>query len=238
MKRTTLLIAAALLIPAAAQAQVLNFEGIAPTYPFVYPSDRIFIQEFYNGGTSSAGTSGPNYGVEFSPNAEAHCLNTIGVVCTNASRGGQGDPNSQESGLFFASGTSMFMNLAAGFTNGFSLFYTAPYFTGSFEVWSGLNGTGTLLASLMLGLTTYDCPPGYFAGYCTFVPAGVSFSGTARSVTLSGRPLFIVFDDVTFGSATPGQLPGTTTPEPMSTIVTGSGLAGVAAARRRRTHQG
>jgi hypothetical protein len=229
MRGAAVLFAAALLLPLSASAQILNFEGINDGYP----SGFAFIQDFYNGGLSSVGTSGPNYGIEFSANAQAICLNTIGVSCSNTSRGGQGNPDSQLGGLFFLSGDATYMNRAAGFTTGFSFFYTAPNQGGSFSVWSGLNGTGILLASLNLGTTASTCAPQYNAGFCPFVAAGVGFAGTAQSVTFAGVANQIVFDDVTFGSIIPDEQP-TVVPEPISMVLMGTGLAGVAAVRRRR----
>ena len=49
------------------------------------------------------------------------------------------------------------MNVAAGFSTGFSFYYAAPFDTGSVTVWSGLNGTGTLLATDILALTPDGC---------------------------------------------------------------------------------
>ena len=200
---------------------VLDFEGINSTYP---TTNFASIEGFYDGGTSSAGTSGTNYGITFSSNALAICLNTTGVSCSNTSRGGQGDPNSQEGGLFFLSGSNTFMNDADGFTTGFSLFYTAINSPGSLEVYSGLDGTGTLLASLSLPTTQSNCPTTYGAGFCPFVPVGVSFAGTGQSISFAGVANQIVFDDVTFGSVTPGPQPSDT-PEPSSLIMilTGAG---------------
>jgi hypothetical protein len=234
MRGAAVLLSAVLLMPLSASAQVLNFEGINSSYPTT-TANFAFIQDFYNGGLSSAGTSGPNYGIEFSPNAQAICLNTPGVTCSNTSRGGQGNPESQLGGLFFLSGSATYMNRPAGFTTGFSFFYSAINQGGSFSVWSGLDGTGILLASLDLGTTASTCASEYNAGFCPFVAAGVGFAGTAQSVTFAGAANQIVFDDVTFGSEIPDQQPPPSmVPEPISMVLMGTGLAGVAAARRRR----
>ena len=135
----TALIGAAVAAPAG--AQVLNFEGVTTG------RDPVPIGNFYNGG------AGPNYGVDFSSNAITICLNTPSQTCSNTSRGGRGDPTSQGYGLFFLSGSQTYMNRSAGFTNGFSFFYSAVNSGGSFSVYSGLNGTGTLLGTLALPTT-------------------------------------------------------------------------------------
>ncbi|MGE5206396.1 MAG: PEP-CTERM sorting domain-containing protein [Chlamydiota bacterium] len=219
---------AAICISAGASTIDLTFEGIAP-----YPSNNdVQILNFYNGGTSSVGTSGPNYGISFPDNALLICLNTLSTFCSNTSRGGQGDPNSQLGGLYFLTGSSTYLNDPAGFTTGFSFNYAAPYYGGSIEVYSGLNGTGTLLASLTLPTTTSGPCPNYGAGYCPFFPIGVTFAGTAQSINFGGTANYIVFDDVTFGSPTPG--PGPNAPEPSSLAIFGSGIVGLAGLLRRR----
>jgi hypothetical protein len=204
-------------------AVVLNFEGINATYPSGYA----FINGFYNGGTSSDGTSGTNYGVEFTGNAQAICLNTPGVVCSNTSRGGFA-PGSELGGLFWLNGPETYMNYAAGFDTGFSFNYAAPNTPGSVSVYDGLNGTGNLLATLNLGLTPSTCDAAYSASYCPFVAAGVNFAGVAKSISFAGTANYIVFDDVTFGSAVPGV------PEPSTYALFGLGLMGLAYAARRR----
>ena len=210
---------------AAASVISLNFEGINNAYPSGYA----FINGFYNGGISSDGTSGPNYGIAFPANAQAICLNTIGISCSNTSRGGQGDPNSQLGGLFFLTGGSTFLNDATGFDTGVSFNYTAINQGGSINVWSGLNGAGSLLATLSLPITTSGPCAGYGAGFCPFFPAGVGFAGTAQSVEFVGVANQIVFDDVTFGSTTPGHVP-----EPGSMLLLSAGAAAAGLSRRRR----
>jgi hypothetical protein len=203
----------------------LNFEGIDNG------TNNTSINNFYNGGTSSIGTSGTNYGVTFSPNALGISLNTLTSKPSNTSRGGQGDPSSQNGALFFLSGTQTFVNYASGFDTGFSLFYTAITTPGSINVYDGLSGTGNILASLALPITAGSCP-GYNSGFCPFFPVGVSFAGTAKSIGFGGVANQIVLDDLTFGSITPGAPGGSTAvPEPFTIVGT---LIGATAAFRIR----
>jgi hypothetical protein len=184
-------------------AVVLDFEGVNGSYPSGYA----FINDFYNGGTSSDGTTGTDYGISFTPNAQAICLNTPGNTCSNTSRGGLGDPDSQQGGLFFLSGTETYMNVDGGFDTGFSFYYSAINNTGSVSVYDDYNGTGNLLATLNLDLTVSDCGPDYNAAFCPFVASGIGFSGIAKSVSFAGVANQIVFDDVTFGSISPAPVP-------------------------------
>ena len=233
MKLKTVLLAALgtlVATPAMSQVVYLDFENIAP-----YPNNNtVQIGGYYNGGTSSIGTSGTNFGVQFTTSAILLCLNTAGTNCSNTSRGGLGIPTSQRGALFFPDANPT-MNVAAGFTNGFSFVYSDPFTLGTtVNVYSGLNGTGTLLASSALALTpTGTCNAAIAQGaqYCPFVAASVGFSGIARSVVFGGTVNQQVFDDFTFGSVVVGGA----VPEPATwgMMVLGFGAMGYAMRRRR-----
>ena len=218
----------AMAMPAAAQVVSLNFESVNATYPSGYAQ----VLDYYNGGTSSDGTTGTNYGVSFGSNALAICLNTPGVSCSNTSRGGVGDPASARGGLFFLEGDETFLNYAAGFDTGFSFNYSSVGSAGAVNVYDGLNGTGNILATLNLTPNSTGCGDPYNAGFCPFGAAGVTFDGIARSIGFGGVANQIVFDDVTFGSATPGD---PTVPEPATwaMMIGGFGLVGGAMRRRQ-----
>ena len=229
MQGSTKLTAAGALVllaaPAIAAAQVLTFEGIST---FAGGVNSAPIGNYYNGG------AGPNYGVQFSGNALALCLNTAERTCSNTSRGGRGDPNSQGTAMYFQTGSTAYMNRAAGFTTGFSFFYSDVTGAGAFDVYSGLNGTGTLLASLTLPATATGPEPCYGANFCPFIAAGLNFAGVAQSVLFTGTDA-LVLDDITIGSATAGAV---TTPEPGTWALLASGIAGIGILARRRRVRG
>jgi|GEM_PF-3636344 len=77
---------AAFAAPAQVAVTYLDFENIAP-----YPNDsNVLVGGYYNGGTSSIGTSGANLGVEFTSDVLLLCMNTAGTACSNTSRNGEG----------------------------------------------------------------------------------------------------------------------------------------------------
>ena len=182
-------------LPAFAQSTI-TFEGLR---------DGESINQFYNGGTGGSGSGpGANYGISFSPNA-------LALIDSDAGGGGNfgGEP-SPDTVMYFLSGTAV-MNLAAGFTTGFSFYYTAVNSPSSVTVYDGLNGTGNVLATLALPVTPNNGAPDPTGSFSPFVPIGVSFAGTARSVDFGGTVNQVAFDNITIGSATPGNGNGTAT---------------------------
>lgn len=184
---------------------------------------------YYAGGSGSAGTTGgPNYGITFSSNSITGCVDGTPCDNTNAAM-----PPSSPNILFFLSGGASTMNVAGGFTTGFSFYYSAANNPGSVNVYSGLDGTGTLLASLSLPTNSNSGAPGCTSAFCPFTPIGVSFAGTAYSVGFAGSDNQIAFDNITIGSVIPG---GGGVPEPATwaLMIMGFGAVGGAMRVRRR----
>jgi PEP-CTERM motif len=187
------------------------------------------VGNYYNGGLGGNGSGpGPNDGIVFSTNSLALIEDNHGGT------GNEGGEPTGDTGLFFLSGGADTMDVAAGFTTGFSFFYSAPFDTGSINVYSGLDGTGTLLATLALPLTANGavsgCPDNPGANFCPFVPIGVNFSGVAESVNFGGSANQIVFDNITLGSS----IAGGSAPEPASVLLLLSGIGAVGLLYRRQ----
>ena len=199
-----------------ASAQILlDFEGLGDTEQ---------VLEFYNGGTGSSGiSSGTNYGVSFLPGAQA----SISV-----SAGGTGDfinePSPDTAALFLTGPGSLVMNVAAGFTTGFSFFYTAdasfpPTSVRVYDALGGAAGGGNILATISLPNNAFDnnCGP-IGSTFCNWDAVGASFSGTAFSVDFSNAANEVAFDNITIGRDTPclnqAQCGQVQVPEPTSVM--------------------
>ena len=164
-----------------ASVNTLTFEGVG---------NNNAVGNFYN--TGGAGT---DYGVEF-------VGNTLGLVAYSA--GGWGNftnAPSMPTVMFWRDGPATTMNVAAGFRDGFATYYSSIDTAGSISIWSGLDGTGSILATLnLIGLGTNGTPD---AAYDRWALVGAAFVGEAKSVTFTGTADRIGFDNVTFGSAIP-----------------------------------
>ncbi len=200
---------------ASADVVVLTFEGVGNFVP---------VGSFYDG------AGGPDFNIIFSSNS-------LGLIDADAGGGGNfGHEPSPDTILFFLTGGASTMNVPSGFDTGFSFFYSAVNSPGSIRVWDGLDGTGTLLASLDLPVTPSDGgdPTGSFS---PFFPVGVAFDGIAKSVDFAGTENQIGFDNITLGASIPGDGDGSgkpVVPEPASMLLFGLGTVGVGLVRRSR----
>jgi hypothetical protein len=209
---------------------VLNFAGLNGNLEEA-------VMSYYNGGAGSLGsTGGPslNYGISFGADALVASGQPGGIANTAQIPGGSGS-----NALFFQTGTGDVMNVAAGFSTGFSFYYSAPTAMGTLQIWTGLNGTGTqivpdnmALADIPLdkttdGSTSLAC---LNQQYCPYAAFGVTFGGVAKSVIFTGSANNVAFAEVTIGSATPG---GSSVPAPATLALVGLGLLGAYVVGRR-----
>lgn len=187
----------------------LDFEGLG---------SQANILNFYNGGTDSQGNSGPNFGIAFGSNTLA--LRESDPFANFAL------PPSGETIMFFLTGSAI-LNNPAGFDTGFSFWYTTVSFSGVVNVYDGLDATGNLLATI--DLAALGAGPDPQNPFSNWRAVGVTFNGIARSIDFSGTVNQVGFDDITFGSATPGGVP-----EPSALGLTALGMAGVIVLGRKR----
>lgn len=206
-----ILSASALVLAAASAANAVitvDFEGL---------QNFEAVGSYYDGGLGGLGSGpGPALGVQF-------VGNTLALIDFDAGGSGNfGNEPSPNTIMFFLSGAETIMNVPAGFTAGVSMWYTSVGATGTFSVYSGLNGTGTLLGSevlIPLGFGTGD-PSGAFSNWRL---VGIDIgANVGQSVVFGGVADQIGFDDVSFG-----QIPAPTTAAVL-------GFGAFAAARRRR----
>jgi len=117
------------------------------------------------------------------------------------------------------------IDVAAGFSTGIQFYLTAG-FGESVTVWSGYNGTGTILATLALSPNNLPCTG--FPSYCNWTSASLGFSGTAKSVTFTGPANGLEIADIALNSTT------SSIPEPSSIylLATGLGAMGFGGIRR------
>ncbi len=229
----TIAIAAALLAggSAARAATVLGFEKVNLTYP---QSTYASILNFYNGGTSSDGTSGTNFGISFSSDAVAVCMNALGGSCSNASRNGT-SPTSSQGGLGMKTGAAtMYLDFTAPYTGFIAFRYQVTGFPVSIQAFDGPGGSGTALTSALILTPTAGPCPAYNALMCNLGPGGLGSVTNAKSLVFVGLPGHFVFDDLTFGAGNDPLDPPAGAPEPAAWAMMLLGFGGMGAALRRR----
>jgi hypothetical protein len=120
------------------------------------------------------------------------------------------------------------VNAAKGFTSGVSFFYSAANQPGVVTVWSGENGGGTKLATINLAANgASSCGNG--SKFCVWTPVGLTFEGTAKSVTFAGTAGELALDNVALGAITPSAVP-----ESSTALLVGIGLIAFSCAGRLR----
>ncbi|MGQ5701399.1 PEPxxWA-CTERM sorting domain-containing protein [Sandaracinobacteroides sp. A072] len=199
-------VATAIAAPASASVVVLDFEGVGNYNPVgnYYAPDYIFSDT------------------------------TLALV--DADDGGDGNFANEPSSntiMFFLDSNDSILDVTNGFTTGFSFFYSSST-AASVTVYDGAGGTGNVLATLQLDAQGFDnCSGDPTGAFCNWTAVGVNFAGTAYSIDFGGTANQTGFDDITFGSATPGGVPE---PATWAMLITGFGLVGFAARRRRVSH--
>jgi hypothetical protein len=202
------------------------------------------ILNYFNGGSDSVPNdgTGPSLGIQFSSNATAQ------LPGNNAATGDgkfENVPSGSNEVVYFgfSNSTAAYVNYAAGFT-GFNVNYSYSNnsgVAGEAYLFSGLNGTGSLLGTINLAPATTNiksCSVGTDA-YCTWQSTSLAASSLAESVvfgvpgltsggTSTGAPVEdMEFDGLQFTGANPVPLPA-------SVWLMLSGFAGLAGIARRR----
>jgi len=188
----------------AVASTTLTFEGIPNETP---------VGAFY----------GPDY--VFSPA-------TLALIDSDA--GGDGNFANEPSPntiMFFLDANNAILNVTNGFTDGFSFFYSSST-AATINVYDALNGTGNIIASINLAAQGFNnCTGDPNGSFCNWSPIGVNFAGTAYSINFGGTANQTGYDNITFGSATPGGAP---VPEPGTWAMMLLGFGGLGVAMRRR----
>lgn len=203
----------------AATPVTMDFDGLNP--------DGEYVADYYNGGCgnsflgSDMTCGGPDYGVVWEGATVA-----LGGVSA-------GNPPSRPNVIRQIGFAPMIMNVADGFDGGFSFYYSAPILGGWVGIYSGLGGSGTLLASTgSLAGTPLFCEEGFGPYACWNLVDGPVFSGLAHSVVFGGFPALAAYDNVSFDMRDAPV--GVPEPGAFGMFALGILLLGLAAGLRRR----
>ena len=195
-----------------------------------------FVNQFYDGGQGSLGSGpGPNFGLQFTANAQ---------TIVSASKGGSGNFINNPGGspvIFFQTGSNVTMTATNGVQTAV-LFYYSALQTGTATVYAGPNGTGAILASVTLppnnsGCNTYKL--------CVWSPVGLPLSATAASIKFAGVADYLAIGKMNLGSNLPVSMVLTSSENPsvqgdsvtFSATVTATGAAPVGSVTFKAANQ-
>ncbi len=176
------------------------------------------VLNFYNGGTTYRGIGGgPDDGISFTLNARVF-TQTSGLTGTFTKPGIAelySDTAREGEGIAFT------MDVDPGMSGSLSFDFATIDAGGEVKFYSGLDGSGSLLADVSLPVTSPITGPG------VFVPDSVSFPGVVHSIVFSGGNKQLAIDDLSL----------VIIPEPSSwtLLVLGALMSLAAALARRRT---
>jgi hypothetical protein len=189
--------------PAFAANVVLDFSGV---------TSFASIGQYYSGASGVPGTA-------------------LGVVFGGDALGLQNDfttffSNAPSPGAMVPVGPDSAMNVPGGFVGEFGFHYAASAAVrDGVQLWSGLGGSGSLLASFDLQANAQqgcgDSP------YCRFDRLFGTFAGVAYSATFANAALTTAFDDIAFR-----------VPEPGTALLLALGAFGVVVGQRRGRRRG
>jgi hypothetical protein len=137
-------------------------------------------------------------GVQFSENALA-LLSATGLREMGVREGVGGNFETAPSGetaVSYNQGDRLLLTVQEGFTSQLSFAYASPFQEHQVTVFSGLEGTGEVLARLSLAQT----PAGEFPrAYDVFETVTLPFAGVARSLSIGSVANKILLDDIVLG---------------------------------------
>ena len=198
MKRAIALIvpivACALGLGPARAGQILTFEGLKNFEP---------VGDYFNGGMGGLGSGpGPNYGITFGRNSLAYIHGQQSGTVTPY----PGDPSPPTVLLVWGGPNgpgagqpiSTIMDDPAGASGALDFYYIAIGRPATVQIWSGPDGTGTMLASQNYATT------GTQMGNAAFSPEEtLPFSGMAESVVFRGGNDQLALDNIAFINVVP-----------------------------------